>query len=131
MTQAKVEDSLAAGPPLIGVPVEATLAVRVSGLEPAMVEVLKATLCAKFSHEQFLLFLAMCRKKGADPFTEAYGFPNDEGGACHRPADRRHARPRHEDGGGPRPGRSRRSSCRMGTTGGSFSERDAPCAAGA
>ena len=80
MTQAKVEDSLAAGPALIGVPVEATLAVRVSGLEPAMVEVLKATLCARFSNEQFLLFLAICRKKGADPFTEAYGFPNDEGG---------------------------------------------------
>lgn len=47
---------------------------------PIQVEVLKKTLCAKFTEEQMLLYLAICARKHVDPFTEAYGFPNSEGG---------------------------------------------------
>lgn len=61
-------------------PEQAELSVRVSGLEPAMVEVLRKTTCAKFTEAQFLLYLAICKIKGLDPFTEAYGFPSSEGG---------------------------------------------------
>jgi hypothetical protein len=59
---------------------DAPLAVRVSGIEAPMVEVLRKTLCADFSPPQFLLYLAICKRKGVDPFTEAYGFPSEEGG---------------------------------------------------
>lgn len=71
---------LAAGPALAMAPEQAPLAVRVSGMAPEMVEVLKATVCSKFTDRQFLLYVAVCRRKGVDPFTEAYGFPNEEGG---------------------------------------------------
>ena len=47
---------------------------------PIQVEVLKKTLCAKFTEEQMLLYLAICARKHVDPFTEAYGFPNSDGG---------------------------------------------------
>lgn len=58
----------------------ASLAVRVSGLPQEQVDVLKATLCAKFTEPQMLLYLAICKRKNADPFTEAYGFPGSDGG---------------------------------------------------
>lgn len=47
---------------------------------PAQVEVLKRTICAKLSTDQLLLYLTICARKGVDPFTEAYAFPNSEGG---------------------------------------------------
>ena len=47
---------------------------------PIQVEVLKKTLCAKFTEEQLLLYLTICARKHVDPFTEAYGFPNSDGG---------------------------------------------------
>ena len=46
----------------------------------AQVQVLRKTLCAKFSPEQLMLYLTVCHRKGVDPFTEAYGFPSSEGG---------------------------------------------------
>ena len=46
----------------------------------AQVRVLQRTICAKFSPEQLLLYLTICRRKRVDPFTEAYGFPNSDGG---------------------------------------------------
>ncbi len=59
---------------------DAPLVVRASGLPMEQIEVLKATICAKMNENQLLLFLTVCRKRGLDPFTEAYGFPNSEGG---------------------------------------------------
>jgi hypothetical protein len=56
------------------------LAVQVSGLSAPMVQVLRNTLCAKFSEDQMLLYLAICAQKKVDPFTQAYGFPNSDGG---------------------------------------------------
>lgn len=47
---------------------------------PAQVEVLKRTICAKLTTDQLLLYLTICARKGVDPFTEAYAFPNSEGG---------------------------------------------------
>ena len=47
---------------------------------PAQVEVLKRTICAKLTTDQLLLYLTTCARKGVDPFTEAYAFPNSEGG---------------------------------------------------
>ena len=64
------------------IPADIALAVEASGgsVTPAQIRVLKATLCAKFSMEQLQLYLIICARKGIDPFTEAYGFPNDQGG---------------------------------------------------
>jgi phage recombination protein Bet len=56
------------------------LAVQVSGLSAPLVQTLRRTLCAKFTDEQSLLFLAICKQKGVDPFTQAYGFPAEGGG---------------------------------------------------
>jgi RecT family len=56
------------------------LAVAVSGLTEPMALVLKRTVCAKLTDDQFLLYLAICAKKEVDPFTGAYAFPNSEGG---------------------------------------------------
>ena len=47
---------------------------------PAQVEVLKRTICAKLSNDQLLLYLTICARKGVDPFTEAFAFPNSDGG---------------------------------------------------
>ena len=59
-----------------------SLAVQASDgmVTEAQVRVLQRTLCAKFTPEQMLLYLTICRRKGVDPFTEAYGFPSSEGG---------------------------------------------------
>ena len=46
----------------------------------AQVRVLQATICSKFTLPQLQLYLTICARKGVDPFTEAYGFPNSEGG---------------------------------------------------
>jgi hypothetical protein len=58
------------------------LAVEAAGgsITPAQVRVLKNTVCAKFTVPQLQLYLTICSRKGVDPFTEAYGFPNSEGG---------------------------------------------------
>jgi len=56
------------------------LAVQVSGLSAPLVQTLRRTLCAKFTDEQALLYLAICKQKGVDPFTQAYGFPQEGGG---------------------------------------------------
>ncbi len=55
------------------------LAARVSGLEPAMVEVIRRTIGEKLSEPQLLLYLAICKRKGVDPFTEAYAFGDGDG----------------------------------------------------
>jgi hypothetical protein len=72
------------GPPLavaVAQPPSLTqLAVEVSGLKNSQVEVLRRTICKKFSDDQLLLYVAICARKGVDPFTEAYGFPNADGG---------------------------------------------------
>ena len=58
------------------------LALEASGgiVSPSQIRVLQRTLCVKFSIEQLQLYLTICSRKGIDPFTEAYGFPNSEGG---------------------------------------------------
>jgi phage recombination protein Bet len=61
-------------------PESAPLVVRASGLPQEQIDVLKATICAKLSENQLLLFLTICRKRGVDPFTEAYAFPGSDGG---------------------------------------------------
>jgi len=76
--------SLAAGPanaPL-AIAEEDRLAVESSHgtVTAADVRTLRDTLCAKFSPAQLRLYLAVCARKGVDPFTEAYGFPNSDGG---------------------------------------------------
>jgi hypothetical protein len=66
----------------LSVPEDVALAVEASGqtVTAAQVRVLQRTICAKFSIEQLQLYLTICHRKGVDPFTEAYGFPNNEGG---------------------------------------------------
>lgn len=66
----------------LAVPEEVQLAVEASGrtVSAAQVRVLQATICKKFSIEQLQLYLTICARKGVDPFTEAYGFPNSDGG---------------------------------------------------
>jgi RecT family len=59
---------------------DAPLATRVSGLSPDLVEVLAKTVCSKLSPDQLLLYLAICGQKRVDPFTQAYAFPNSDGG---------------------------------------------------
>ncbi len=56
------------------------LAVQVSGLSAPLVKTLRKTICAKFTEDQTLLYLAICAQKKVDPFTQAYGFPNSDGG---------------------------------------------------
>jgi hypothetical protein len=58
----------------------APLVVRASGLAQDQIDVLKATICAKLSENQLLLFLTICKRRGVDPFTEAYAFPGSDGG---------------------------------------------------
>jgi hypothetical protein len=60
-------------------PPELALAVEVSGLTSAQVRVLRASF-GKLSLEQLQMFLAICARKGVDPFTQAYAFPNNDGG---------------------------------------------------
>ena len=56
------------------------LAMSVSGLNGGQIEVLRRTICRKFTTDQLLLYVAICSRRGVDPFTEAYGFPNSDGG---------------------------------------------------
>lgn len=77
--------SLAAGPAGVtdlAVPADIQLAVDASSgsVTVAQVRVLKATICAKLSIEQLQLYLAICHRKGIDPFTQAYAFPGQDGG---------------------------------------------------
>jgi len=64
------------------IPEDVQLAIDASGgqITAAQVRVLQRTICSKFSIEQLQLYLTICGRKGVDPFTEAYGFPNSEGG---------------------------------------------------
>lgn len=61
---------------------ELDLAVAVSGdaMTRARVEVLRATICSRLTVPQMLLYLTVCARKGVDPFTEAYAFPQEDGG---------------------------------------------------
>lgn len=74
------EKSLASGLALATIPESVDLAVEVSGLSRPLVQTLRKTVCAKFTEDQTLLFLAICAQKKVDPFTQAYGFPNSDGG---------------------------------------------------
>jgi len=83
----KTQTHLLAGAPIevqtaVAIPDDVQLAVDASGgtITVAQVRVLQRTLCSKFSIEQLQLYLTICARKGVDPFTEAYGFPNSEGG---------------------------------------------------
>ena len=49
-------------------------------LKAAQVRVLQATICSKLTVPQLQLYVTICARKGVDPFTEAYGFPNPDGG---------------------------------------------------
>ena len=90
MTELKTETALEAWekahpgqkPGEIVIPDDVRVAVEASNntVTPAQVKVLKDTICAKFTYSQLQLYLAICARKGVDPFTEAYGFPNAEGG---------------------------------------------------
>jgi hypothetical protein len=66
----------------LAIPEDVQLAVEASNgsVSPAQVKVLQNTLCSKFSLPQLQLYLTICSRKGVDPFTEAYGFPNADGG---------------------------------------------------
>lgn len=66
----------------LAIPEDVQLAVEASdgAVTPAQVRVLQRTLCTKFTIEQLQLYLTICARKKVDPFTEAYGFPNSEGG---------------------------------------------------
>ena len=77
--QQLLDEEKAAKAALAAAPAEASLAVRVSGLEPAMVEVVRKTVCAKLDENQLLLYLAICKRKQVDPFTEAYAFAEADG----------------------------------------------------
>ena len=77
--------------PLAGAPAESALAIVEPEIQlavdasdktvtAAQVRVLKATICSKMTIEQLQLYLTICARKGVDPFTEAYGFPQKEGG---------------------------------------------------
>jgi hypothetical protein len=76
------QTSLAAMPALREVPEDVALAVEASDrtVTPAQVRVLKATICAKLSIEQLQLYLTICARKHVDPFSEAYAFPQKDGG---------------------------------------------------
>jgi RecT family len=82
-TSPSLAESLAAhGPTDLAVPADVALAVEASGntVTAAQVRVLQATICGKLSLPQLQLYLTICARKGVDPFTEAYGFPQEEGG---------------------------------------------------
>jgi RecT family len=82
-TSPSLAESLAEhGPTDLAVPADVALAVEASGntVTAAQVRVLQATICHKLSIEQLQLYLTICARKGVDPFTEAYGFPQEEGG---------------------------------------------------
>jgi RecT family protein len=70
------------GPTELAVPADIQLAVDASDrtVTPAQVKVLKATICAKLSIEQLQLYLTICARKNVDPFSQAYAFPQEEGG---------------------------------------------------
>jgi len=75
---------IAAHPTETGIAVPEGVAIAVEAAEGdvtvGQVKVLQRTLCAKFSPDQLALYLAICHRKGVDPFTQAYGFPNSDGG---------------------------------------------------
>ena len=64
------------------VPADVALAVEASDrtVTAAQVQVLKATICVKLSVPQLQLYLTICARKGIDPFTQAYAFPQEDGG---------------------------------------------------
>ena len=76
------QSPLAAGfaPATAGGGQDIELAMSVSGLNGGQIEVLRRTICRKFTTDQLLLYVAICSRRGVDPFTEAYGFPNSDGG---------------------------------------------------
>ena len=76
------QSPLAAGfaPATAGGGQDIELAMSVSGLNGGQIEVLRRTISRKFTTDQLLLYVAICSRRGVDPFTEAYGFPNSDGG---------------------------------------------------
>jgi len=84
MSEVTLAEALAKRGPVAEAPVseDVQLAVEASGgsITAAQVKVLQRTICAKFSIEQLQLYLTICARKGVDPFSEAYGFTNSEGG---------------------------------------------------
>jgi hypothetical protein len=77
-------ETLATGLALATHPDDADVALAVSAsnnlVTADQVRVLKATICAKLSLPQLQLYLAICARKGVDPFTQAYAFPQEDGG---------------------------------------------------
>lgn len=80
--QTALEMVRGAAPDPKSVPDDVAIAVRAGAgiVTPEEVEVIKATICSKLSLNQLRLFLAICRRRGVDPFTETYAFPNADGG---------------------------------------------------
>jgi hypothetical protein len=78
--------------PIAGAPAEAGVPVRLHDvLDLAVratagritredIDLLKATICPKFTDAQLALYVRVCDLKKVDPFSQAYGFPNEDGG---------------------------------------------------
>jgi phage recombination protein Bet len=77
--QQLLEEERAAKATQAAAPAETSLAVAVSGLPAPMVEVVRRAICPKLTEDQFLLYLAICNRKGVDPMTEAYAFAGSDG----------------------------------------------------
>ena len=85
LSRERQEAGLAMGPIAAATPKEPdtiSLAVQATDgqVTEAQVRVLQRTICSKFTAEQLLLYLTICRRKNVDPFTEAYVFPSSDGG---------------------------------------------------
>ena len=64
------------------IPEDVQLAVDAAqgAVNAAQVQVLKNTICSKLSIPQIQLYLTICARKGIDPFTQAFAFPQENGG---------------------------------------------------
>ncbi len=58
------------------------LASQVTGpsIPISQIQVMRRTICARLSADQFLLYVTRCVRKGVDPFEQAYAFPQQDGG---------------------------------------------------
>lgn len=82
MTATSLQTALADATHPVEIPAYVQLAVRASGgtVPAEQVEVLRNTICAKLSIPQLQLYLVLCHRKGVDPFSQAYAFPQEDGG---------------------------------------------------
>jgi len=84
VSEVTLAEALAKRGPVAEAPVSAEiqLAVSASGgsVNAAQVEVLRRTICSKLDDNQLLLYLTRCARKGLDPFSDCYAFPQSDGG---------------------------------------------------